>query len=187
MLVSPWAALCFFLTCFSITHTAAALNCSFQDINGVVVCTLGYRGGEGTKLAVVVSSDVDHSLEALQFINSWLRFPPCSTTFSRDFSQEMHADRDLLPALVLRLSCDWGFKKCDAVARELVSAAAPHMHCFSDLVLKMNIVMFRNTASGSTVADCFECVSFLRRPRCRRNVHALRNVCHASQVRGRRV
>lgn len=171
MRACAWAAVCFFMTCFSITHPAAALNCSFQEINGVVRCKLGYRGGGGTKLAVVVSSDVDHSKEALHFINSWLRFPPCSTTpLSPNFTGEMHPDRDLLPALVLRLSCDWGFKKCEAVAQALVGAAAPHMHCFSDLILKMNIVMFRNTALGSTVADCFECV-------CSCSVHAFCNVC----------
>ena len=34
----------------------------------------------------------------------------------------------------------------------------PHMHCFSELMVKMNMVMFRTADTGLTVADCFECV-----------------------------
>ena len=154
--------LCLSLCC-CILDLAAALDCSFHDTNGVVSCTLGYRGGGGAKLAVVVSSDVDHSQEALDFINSWHRFPPCSEALHSEHGTGTRAipvDRELLPALVLRLSCDWGFKKCEIVVQDMMKAAEPHMHCFSELISKMNIVMFRQTASGSTVADCLECVSF---------------------------
>ena len=150
--------------CCCIMNLAAAIDCSFHDTTGVLSCVLGRREAGGAKIAVVLSSDADHSHEALDFINSWQRFPPCSQPPHFEASpdaQAMPVNRELLPALVLRLSCDWGFKNCDRVAHDLMKVAEPHMHCFSELILKMNIIMFRNDGSGSTVADCLECVFFV--------------------------
>jgi hypothetical protein len=131
---------------------AAAMQCDFQESRGVLSCLQGRRGG--AKLAVVVSSDVDHTREALDFIGSWSRAPPCSN--SSRAAKEMEFDRQLLPALVLRLSCDWGYNVCDQASRALSNAVQPHMHCFSQLIVKLNIVMFRTADTGLTVADCFE-------------------------------
>ena len=110
----------FFLLSFHccITLLAAALHCDFQESRGVLSCLLGHRGG--AKLAVVISSDVDHAREALDFIGSWSHSPPCSNP--PRVANEMDFDRQLLPALILRLSCDWGFKVCDHASRALIDA-----------------------------------------------------------------
>lgn len=144
----------FFLLSFycCITLLVAALHCDFQESRGVLSCLLGYRGGG--KLAVVISSDVDHTQEALDFIGSWAHAPPCSN--SPRAANDTDFDPQLLPALILRLSCDWGFKVCDHASHALTDAVQPYMHCFSELVVKMNIVMFRTADTGLTVADCFE-------------------------------
>ena len=137
------------------------MDCNFVEANGVVSCELGHRRGGGAKLAVVVSSDVDHAREALDFINSWQRFPPCPKPQQSDNGSDPRGndvDRELRPALVLRLSCDWGLKHCELALQTLTDAADAHMHCFSALIPMMNIVMFRKSGSGSTIADCFEYV-----------------------------
>lgn len=135
------------------------MDCNFGDANGVVSCVLGYRGGGGAKFAVVVSSDVDHAQEALDFIYSWQRFPPCpKPPQSGNDTRDKDVDRELRPSLVLRMSCDWGLKHCELAVQTLVEAADAHMHCFSALIPMMNIAMFRKSGSGSTIADCFECV-----------------------------
>jgi hypothetical protein len=144
--VSMLALLC------CIANLAIAIDCKADKSNASIRCRL--RNNAGAKVAVVISSDVDHSGEALDFISSWDRFPPCSNLSLN--SQKAPADRHVRPALVLRLSCDLGLKKCDLAAQALASAAQAHMHCFSELLLKMNIVMFRKLGSGSTVADCYE-------------------------------
>ena len=139
------------LSFFCVTTLATASLCDFQKANGAVKCLFNNKGGG--KLAVVISSDVDHSQEALDFIGSWDRFPPCSKLPSG--AQESHFDREPLPALVLRLSCDWGLRACEFMVHNLTKAVQPHMHCFSELRSMMNIVMFR-IETGSTVADCLE-------------------------------
>jgi hypothetical protein len=137
-------------------NLASAMDCVSDQAIGSIRCRLRHQ--LGAKVAVVISSDVDHLGEALDFIRSWNRFPPCLTPSSD--VQAVHIDRELFPALVLRLSCDWGYKNCELAAQELTVAAQPHMHCFSELMLKMNVVMFRVIGTGSTVADCFEYVAF---------------------------
>ena len=136
---------------FCVTTLATASFCHFQETNGAVKCLFNNKGGG--KLAVVISSDVDHSQEALDFIGSWDHFPPCSK--SPPGVQESHFDREQLPVLVLRLSCDRGLRVCELVVRNLTKALQPHMHCFSELISMMNIVMFR-IENGLTVADCLE-------------------------------
>lgn len=144
------------LCCF--TNLGSAVDCTLEKSTGTVRCRFAHT--PGGRVAVVISSDVDHSGEALDFINSWDRFPPCSTP--SNVAQETHVDRELLPALVLRLSCDWGYKNCQHAAQQLTDAAQPHMHCFSQLILRMNIVMFRAIKTGgSIVADCFEYVALV--------------------------
>ena len=151
LLAKSFATLLALLCC--ITNLVIAIDCKADKTNASLRCRLGHKAG--AKVAIVISSDADHSGEALNFISSWDRFPPCS--------QETHVDRHLLPSLDLRLSCDWGFKKCDLAAQELANAARAHMHCFSELLLRLNIVMFRAKDSGSIVADCFEYDALLSR------------------------
>jgi Flp pilus assembly pilin Flp len=128
---------------------AAATRCSVQEESATVGCAIRQ---EDMRIAVVISSDTDHAREALDFISSWDRFPPCLAL--------LDTDREQFPAVVLRLSCDWGLAACEGVARQLTEAIQPHMHCFSQLILKMNIVMFRTNDNGVTVADCLEYALF---------------------------